>query len=183
MNKSSVYQIVGYKNRGKTNLVCRLVDVLVAQGHRVATIKHDGHEFEFDRKGSDTWLHRHSGACWTAITASNGTAIVHNETLKLAQLIKQAPSDCIMLVEGFSLERYPKLVLIRYEEDIALLKQLQSVTAAVLWPEIWESRELCSTIGDVVQSNVFELDDTEGITQHIERFHQSNLLSTTIIEK
>ena len=173
MNKSSVYQIVGYKNRGKTNLVCRLVDVLVAQGNKVATIKHDGHEFEFDRKGSDTWLHRHSGACWTAITASNGTAIVHNEALQLEQLIQQAPSDSIILVEGFKLELYPKLVLVRWEEDLTLLEQLQGITAVVLWPEIWESQELRARIESIAPLNVFELDDTEWIAQHIEKLQQS----------
>lgn len=165
---ASPYQIVGYKNRGKTNLVCRLIDFWTDKGQRVATIKHDAHQFEFDRKGSDTWLHRHSGACWSAITASNGTAIVYNETEQLADLIKQAPGDAIVIVEGFKLESYPKLVLIRSAEDVELIKQLPGVTAAALWPDMWEQVELRSKLADGMQLSVFELDDTEGIAEHID---------------
>lgn len=164
---ASPYQIVGYKNRGKTNLICRLIDVWSAKGQSVATIKHDAHQFEFDRKGSDTWLHRHSGASWSAITAENGTAVVYNQKEQLSHLISMAPSDAMIIVEGFKLEPYPKLVLVRSIEDIELIEELNSVTAAVLWPEIWERAELRIKLEVAMRLPVFELDDTERIADHI----------------
>ena len=40
--------IVGSKNAGKTSLIERLLPELAARGRRVATIKHDAHDFEID---------------------------------------------------------------------------------------------------------------------------------------
>ena len=39
---------VGSKNAGKTSLIERLLPELAARGRRVATIKHDAHDFEID---------------------------------------------------------------------------------------------------------------------------------------
>jgi len=46
--------VVGRKNAGKTTLIERLVPELIARGRRVATIKHDAHDFEIDIPGKDT---------------------------------------------------------------------------------------------------------------------------------
>lgn len=171
-----IYQIVGYKNRGKTNLICRLIDYWHAKGESVATIKHDAHDFEFDRKGTDTWLHRHSGASWTAITSGNGTAIVHSRPEALADLLQLAPSEAIILVEGFKQECYPKLVLIRCEQDLELLQQLKGITAVALWPEMWEKAEL-HTMLESQQLAVFELDDTDGIAAHTKDVFQAAIFN------
>ena len=53
--------IVGKKNSGKTTLVVALVHEMIRRGHRVMTIKHGSHPFEFDTKGRDTWRHMHEG--------------------------------------------------------------------------------------------------------------------------
>ena len=43
-----VVAVSGVKNSGKTTLITRLLPFLTGYGLRVATIKHDGHEFEGD---------------------------------------------------------------------------------------------------------------------------------------
>ena len=48
-----VFGIVGWKNNGKTTLVVRLVEHLIAKGLAVSTIKHAHHECDVDHPGHD----------------------------------------------------------------------------------------------------------------------------------
>ena len=57
-----VLAVCGEKHTGKTTLVERLVAALSARGLRVATVKHDGHEFAADVAGTDSYRHRAAGA-------------------------------------------------------------------------------------------------------------------------
>lgn len=50
-----VFAISGYKNSGKTTLICRLIPELKRRGYRVAVIKHDGHDFVGDVPGTDSF--------------------------------------------------------------------------------------------------------------------------------
>ena len=50
-----LFGIVGEKNSGKTTLMEALIRILTGRGFKVASIKHDGHDFEADREGSDSW--------------------------------------------------------------------------------------------------------------------------------
>ena len=68
--------IVGSKNAGKTTLIERLLPELAARGRRVATIKHDAHDFEIDLPGKDTWRHRQAGSGTTIIASSSKVAMV-----------------------------------------------------------------------------------------------------------
>lgn len=54
-------------NAGKTTLLTRLLPVLTDYGLKVATVKHDGHEFEGDVPGTDTYRHMKAGAFGTAV--------------------------------------------------------------------------------------------------------------------
>lgn len=54
-------------NAGKTTLITRLLPVLTDYGLKVATVKHDGHEFEGDVPGTDTYRHMKAGAFGTAV--------------------------------------------------------------------------------------------------------------------
>ncbi|MDF2834525.1 MAG: molybdopterin-guanine dinucleotide biosynthesis protein B-like protein, partial [Paenibacillus sp.] len=61
-HRPAVIQVVGYKNTGKTTIVCQLTSLLKEAGYKVGTIKHDAHEFRMDHPGTDTWKHQQSGA-------------------------------------------------------------------------------------------------------------------------
>ena len=54
-------------NAGKTTLITRLLPVLTDYGLKVATVKHDGHEFEGDVPGTDTYRHMKAGDFGTAV--------------------------------------------------------------------------------------------------------------------
>ncbi|RED65583.1 molybdopterin-guanine dinucleotide biosynthesis protein B [Cohnella lupini] len=126
-----VIQIVGYKNAGKTTLSCEIVRTLSAAGSRVGTLKHDSHDFEPDIPGKDTWQHRLAGACVTAITSPSRTAWVEEQSSTIEQLVCQMEAKSLdyLVIEGFKTASYPKVVLLRSEEDSALLS-LPNVIAA-----------------------------------------------------
>lgn len=50
-----ILAVSGVKNSGKTTLIASLLSKLKQKGLKAAVIKHDGHEFEADIPGTDTW--------------------------------------------------------------------------------------------------------------------------------
>lgn len=118
-----VLQVVGYKNAGKTTLVCDIVKAFSIKGYRVGTIKHDAHTFEPDPPGTDTWQHRQAGALATAITSPTRTAWSVEQSQTLDELLadmRERAMDFIV-VEGFKAADYPKIVLLQGPGDEQLL--------------------------------------------------------------
>ncbi|MBD2867851.1 molybdopterin-guanine dinucleotide biosynthesis protein B [Paenibacillus arenilitoris] len=129
-----VVQIVGYKNTGKTTLVCRLIEYFKQAGYKVGTIKRDAHEFQIDTPGTDTWKHQEAGADMTAITSATRTAVMKRSPEPLARLIDQLREADVILVEGFKTDDYPKIVMIRSVSDLELLQAVSRPVAAAVWP-------------------------------------------------
>ncbi len=158
-----VFQIVGYKNTGKTTLVCRLTSLLKEDGYIVGTIKHDAHEFRMDHPGTDTWKHQRSGADLTAISSSTGTAFVSRQPSTLKQLIELMAGADYVLVEGFKQEAYPKLLLIRNEGDLELAKSVSRLAAVALWPEASRNEAIRDAISSMRGIPCFLIDEPKAI--------------------
>ena len=62
-----ILAVSGVKNSGKTTLIDRMIPFFTEKGLKVAVIKHDGHEFEADVPGTDSWKHKRAGAYGTAV--------------------------------------------------------------------------------------------------------------------
>ena len=62
-----LFAISGYKHTGKTTLIDKLIPLLKARGYKVAVIKHDGHDFEGDVPGTDSYKHHQAGAYGSAV--------------------------------------------------------------------------------------------------------------------
>ncbi|MFT9369696.1 molybdopterin-guanine dinucleotide biosynthesis protein B [Paenibacillus polymyxa] len=128
-----VCQIVGFKNTGKTTFLGGLIRYVQQSGLRVAVIKHDGHEFEMDHKGTDTYKHRQAGAEGVAIVSAGRTAILEEQSRPVTGLIRHFQAyDCVLL-EGFKQEKYPKLVMVREQSDARLVQELTNVQGVVVW--------------------------------------------------
>ncbi|HCX66445.1 MAG TPA: molybdopterin-guanine dinucleotide biosynthesis protein B, partial [Rhodobiaceae bacterium] len=56
----NVIGVVGWKNSGKSTFIVKLVELLTSCGLSVSTVKHAHHEFDIDRPGKDSYLHRES---------------------------------------------------------------------------------------------------------------------------
>ncbi|WP_110932752.1 molybdopterin-guanine dinucleotide biosynthesis protein B [Paenibacillus bouchesdurhonensis] len=163
----SVIQIVGYKNSGKTTLIGKLLEILNAMNLRVAVIKHDVHGFEADRESTDTFRHRRAGAVATAITSPWRTAIIEEQETRLSDLIKHFEDYDMTIIEGFKQESYPKIVLIRDKEDLALLQELTQIRAVVFRQEAEECLDNDGTGGVLIGSKVpcYKADEVEEIAK------------------
>lgn len=156
-----IIQIVGYKNTGKTTMVCRLTELFKQAGYVVGTIKHDAHHFQMDTPGTDTWKHQQAGADITAISSLEGTAILKSHSEPLEQLIAQMPEADVILIEGFKLASYPKIVLLRTPDDLPLL-ELSSIIGIAAWPEASALID-----GNRLHVPLFDIDQIELLFQFI----------------
>lgn len=118
-----IFAISGYKNSGKTTLTVKLVSRLTSMGYRVATIKHDGHDFEPDVPGTDSYRHRQAGACGTAVFSDQRFMIIKDQPKASKEktdekiLIQMFPDVDIILLEGFKHSSWPKYFC-RYPEEV-----------------------------------------------------------------
>lgn len=127
MSTQRLFGITGWKDSGKTTLVCELVSEITARGYSVSTVKHAHKTFEVDHEGRDSYRHRESGASEVAISSQNRWAVIHelrgNDEPPLSQMLaKLSPVD-LVIIEGYKREAHPKIECRRIEarsrEDIA----------------------------------------------------------------
>jgi len=105
--------VMGWSGSGKTTFLEKLIPVLTARGLRVAVVKHDGHGFEIDKPGKDTWRFTRAGSVATAISGPNGWAVMSPEDIALGELLRKLPPADLILVEGHKLSPLPKLQVFR----------------------------------------------------------------------
>lgn len=114
--KPILIAISGIKNSGKTTLITRLIPRLTNLGYKVATIKHDGHDFEGDVKGTDSYRHKEAGAYGTAVFSNSKFMIIKEQNnIFEKELIENFKEADIILLEGFKYSNYPKLEVVRKE--------------------------------------------------------------------
>lgn len=157
-----VCQIVGYKNSGKTTLVCALVEKLKTEGYRVAVIKHDAHDFEMDHPGTDSFRHREAGAEAIALVSPRKTAVIREKSLPLDVIIQDFAGYDVILVEGFKQEDHSKLVMVRKSDDFELIHTLSSIKAVVAW---MNAEDVLAAVGKETLDglNLFQIDELERI--------------------
>lgn len=108
-----VFGLAGWSGSGKTTLLTKLIPELIGRGLTVSTIKHAHHEFDIDKPGKDSWLHRQAGASEVMVASSRRFALMHElreaPEPSLDDLVaRMAPVD-LLLVEGFKAHPHPKL--------------------------------------------------------------------------
>lgn len=110
--------IVGKKNCGKTTLVVALVHELVRRGHRVMTIKHGSHPFEFDTQGRDTWRHMHEGGAERVVMETPQSRVLLAQAVPPMgprELAEAYLRDAhFVVVEGFKQSDLPKVEVHRH---------------------------------------------------------------------
>lgn len=139
--KPFIFQIVGYKNSGKTTVTTSLIKRLKADGLNVVSIKHHGHGGKPETaKNNDSMKHLKSGAI-ASIVEGDGSLLLQSEKIMwtLEEKIKLASffQPDVILIEGHKNESYPKLLLVRKKEDLEL-RRLRNIQAVVVWDEVKE---------------------------------------------
>lgn len=113
MGNIPVMAFSAWSGTGKTTLIEKLVVEFKHRGLRVAVIKHDGHRFEIDRPGKDSWRFTQAGADVTIISSEEKTAYMEQGTLTLPQLLDMVTNVDLILVEGYKNQKLPRIGIAR----------------------------------------------------------------------
>ncbi|OEF96975.1 molybdopterin-guanine dinucleotide biosynthesis protein B [Desulfuribacillus alkaliarsenatis] len=126
-----IFSFAGFSNSGKTTLMCKIVSALKDKGYRVATVKHDGHDFSMDQQGKDTWKHREAGADVVAITSASKVAIIdyraYEREKQLLQVLSYIENVDIILVEGFKNVPMPKIFVVREQQQLEQMDKIPMI--------------------------------------------------------
>lgn len=137
--KPVIFQIVGYQNSGKTTITSKLIQALLHYGLKTATIKHHGHNARPDAPDEkDSAKHLKAGAV-ASIVEGGGRMILQADhypasLLEQINLIEHFQAE-VILIEGYKLEEFPKLVLLRNKADLELLSKVTNVKMIMCWDE------------------------------------------------
>lgn len=108
-----VISFIGWSGSGKTTFLEKLIPVLRGRGLRVAVLKSDGHEFQMDREGKDTFRFSSAGAECVAIANSRHAAILENRTLSFGELYSRVKNVDLILAEGWYAQPLPRIEVFR----------------------------------------------------------------------
>ena len=134
---SKVINVVGCgSNVGKTLLMEGLIRELKTRGYSVATIKHDVHGFDIDKKGKDTYKHREAGSETVIISSKNRFAMIQEleEEKQLNEILNMVKDKDIILVEGYKKSNLRKIEVYREglsEKIISDNKKIISIASDV----------------------------------------------------
>ncbi len=116
-NIPPLFGVCGVKNSGKTTLIERLLSVFSGWGMKVAVIKHDGHDFEADVPGTDSYRFFAAGADAAAVYSDSKWAVVSRQTVSAPELAQLFPWADMILCEGLKHWEIPKLEIVRKENS------------------------------------------------------------------
>ena len=108
-----VFQFVAWSGTGKTTFLEKLIRELRARGLRVCAYKHDGHEFEIDTPGKDSWRMTQAGADVTVLSSAGKAVIMENRFVDPGDLIDRIEDVDLILVEGWKAGPWPRIALRR----------------------------------------------------------------------
>ena len=149
------YSFVAYSNTGKTTFLEKLIPELKSRGLRVAVYKHDGHDFEIDKKGKDSWRMTNAGADVTLISSATKAVIMENRYICAEELVSRIKDVDIIIVEGWKSGSWKK---------IAMRRSANGKDFPV------EPRECFALISDTPVEgfdNVFDINDVQGVANLI----------------
>lgn len=104
MRTTPYFCIVGRSKSGKTTVMELLIKCLVKRGFRVGAIKHTSKDFEFDKKGKDSYRHRKAGASVVALSSPKRIAIFKDldSGFFLNEIVEKYMEDVdLVIVEGY----------------------------------------------------------------------------------
>lgn len=164
LGRKNCLSVCGWKNSGKTTLIERLVPLLMEEGLKVAVIKHDGHRYEPDVPGTDSARHYKAGACASIVYDEEKYSLTRRGSIDPEGLMELAPEADIFLLEGLKGSIYPKLEVMRKENQKGPIPDLRGRLAYVSDMELFQ------------ESPVFSLEDLSGIASFILRAYENGEL-------
>ena len=146
-----------YSGTGKTTVLERLIRVLTERGLRVGVIKHDGHDFDMDQPGKDTYRHAQAGAEQVLITSPGKTALLESRGSAFKECAARMGNVDVILVEGFKEEPIPRIGLCRKAAGKGLPGSADSYIALITDDEALRTPDI----------PCFSFEDTQGLADFI----------------
>ena len=133
-NTPPIVSFIGSSGSGKTTLLVKLIPEITSRGLKVGSVKHHTHDFDIDRKGKDSWRHKHAGASISMISSPHKIGMVmdvdHDHDPD--ELVPLFGNIDIILCEGYKYKDVPKIEVCRSEaRDEILLKDDKNLVALV----------------------------------------------------
>ncbi len=142
MTQAPIFQIVGYKNSGKTTVLCSLIEYGSSMGDQVASIKRHGHHQPLEpmHDHTDSYRLQKAGSFLTGVDSAESfqLEVNHKQVMPLERLITlyQSFSPDLIMIEGYKKAPFKKAVIIKDETDLSLL-ELDQVAFVLTWNEEW----------------------------------------------
>ena len=131
MRSTPVIGFAAFSGTGKTTLIESLIPTLHERGLRVGIVKHDGHDFDIDRPGKDSWRFTSAGAEVSAIFSAGKAAIIESRPLNLDDMFKRVRNVDIILVEGCKDAAIPQIGICRKATGKGFTAPLEHFIAVV----------------------------------------------------
>lgn len=162
--KQFILAVSGVKNSGKTTLITKLLPELKKCGLQVAVIKHDGHDFEADVPGTDSWKYAQAGADGTCVFSAKKYMVVkYASAPSVEELIGAFPEEDMILLEGFKYSEYPKIEVVRKgnsSESVCDPKYLLGIVTDL-------TKEELDVNGEMPDIPLFGLEETERLVDYL----------------
>ena len=162
--KQFILAVSGVKNSGKTTLITKLLPELKKCGLQVAVIKHDGHDFEADVPGTDSWKYAQAGADGTCVFSAKKYMVVkYAPAPSVEELIGAFPEADVILLEGFKYSEYPKIEVIRKgnsSESVCDPKNLLGIVTDLTKAEL-------DVNGEMLDIPLLGLEETERLVDYL----------------
>ena len=154
-----IVQVVGYQNSGKTTLMTEMIGYFQAQGYRVGALKHHGHDASAPTiaKEKDSYRYLQAGADVSMVEGDGTFQLLANfpeEDIEMKLRLLQCFDLDIVFIEGYKNLSYPKVLMLRQEEDLQLIDTLNHVIAICAFPALIKKVEQRSLV-----DNIFSIHD------------------------
>lgn len=164
MKGTPILGFAAYSGTGKTTLIEKLVKSLKAQGLRVAVIKHDGHDFEIDHEGKDSWRFTQAGADVSVISSARKTALVEQRRLSLEQAAALVHDVDLILAEGYKQEALTQIGICREAAGKGFTADLSRYAAVVTDVNIGNTDIPCFGLEDIQELTEFIMKNMDDFT-------------------
>lgn len=152
-----VLSFTAYSNTGKTTYLEKLIPCLKKAGLRIAVIKHDGHDFQADTEGKDSWRFAQAGAEMVAVSSGTKWAFFQYSPVDINAIVAHISGVDLIITEGYKHGPFPKIALFRSDSGKGL-----SIPA----------EECLAIVGDYsgqASCPIFPLDDPHPLAEHLLR--------------
>lgn len=166
--KINILAICGIKNAGKTTFIERVLPFLRNENIRIGVIKHDGHGYQADVPGTDSFRYWNAQADAVAIYDAEKFTVTRRETISLDGILNAFSDMDLIIVEGWKSTSCIKMEIVR--------RAVSSIAASN--PE--NRLALISDCLTETRTPVFHPDDIENIARFIlNAYHEKSLAMDT----